>query len=80
MMEAVNYYSTFHFLIWFLAAKSSKINWTVFLVLSFGWEVIELLLPLNFAAETVINKIFDIIINLIGYSLGLYWRRIINEK
>ena len=80
MMEAVNYYSVIHFFIWFFAAKSSKINWTVFFGLSFGWELVELLLPFNFAVETVINKMFDIIINIIGYSLGLKWGRNINEK
>ena len=80
MIEAVNYYSVIHFIIWFLAAKYLKINWTVFLVLSFCWELIELLLPFNFAVETVINKIFDIIINIIGYSLGLKLKRSINEK
>ncbi len=79
-MEAVNYYSVIHFFIWFIAAKSSKINWIVFFGLSFGWELVELLLPFNFAVETVINKMFDIIINTIGFSLGLLWIRNTSEK
>jgi len=75
MMNAINYYSIIHFLIWFLIARYSKISWTVFLTLSIGWELFELVLPFNFAIETLANKVLDIIINITGYGLGLIFKR-----
>ena len=36
--------------------------------------MLELVLPYNFAIETVPNKIADILVNFIGYGLGLYFK------
>jgi len=44
------------------------------LLLSVGWEIIELFIPFNFAIETTINKITDIFMNVIGYSFGVFFK------
>ena len=44
----------------------------LFIVFSFGWELLELVLPYDFAIETISNKVADIIVNFIGYGVGLY--------
>jgi hypothetical protein len=44
-------------------------------LLSVGWEIIELFIPFNFAIESIMNKIMDIIINIIGYSFGLLFKK-----
>ena len=38
-----------------------------------SWELLELVLPFNFAAETIQNKIADIIVNILGYGSGLFF-------
>jgi hypothetical protein len=72
-MNAVNHYSALHFIFWFLTARYSKIGWLLFLILSMSWELLELVLPFNFAAETIQNKIADIIVNILGYGSGLFY-------
>ena len=72
-MTAVNHYSAFHFIFWFLTARYSKIGWLLFLIMSMGWELLELVLPFNFVAETIQNKIVDIIVNILGYGSGLFF-------
>ena len=46
-------------------------NWYIFFILSVGWELIELILPYEFAVETLENKISDIVINTFGFYLGI---------
>ena len=55
---------------WFLIARYTKIGWLLFLTVSIGWELVELLLPFDFAIETILNKIGDIILNIFGYGCG----------
>jgi hypothetical protein len=43
-------------------------------LISFGWEMLELVLPYEFAIETIPNKITDILFNFFGYSAGLYFK------
>lgn len=78
-MNAVNLYSIIHFIIWFLFARYARIGWLSFLSLSIGWELIELALPFDFATETIQNKIGDIIVNVLGYSSGLFFHKM-NKK
>lgn len=73
-MTFINYYSIIHFIIWFIYGKYFKKNWPLFLLLSVGWEIIELFIPFNFAIETTMNKITDIFINIIGYSFGIFFK------
>ena len=70
-MNAVNHYSVFHFIFWFFSARYCSIGWLLFLILSMSWELLELVLPFNFAIETIQNKIADIIINILGFGSGL---------
>ena len=70
-MNAVNHYSVIHFIIWFLFARYARIGWLSFLSLSIGWELLEPVLPFDFAIETIQNKIGDIIVNVLGYGSGL---------
>ena len=62
---------------WFLIARYTKIGWLLFLTVSIGWELVELLLPFDFAIETILNKIGDIFLNIFGYECGkktkIYW-------
>ena len=50
-------------------------NWYVFFILSLGWELIELILPYEFAIESWNNKISDILVNCIGFYLGVILRK-----
>ena len=78
-MNAVNYYSVFHFIFWFFSARYSSIGWLLFLILSMSWELLELVLPFNFALETIQKKIADIIVNILGYGSGLLFNGSIRE-
>ena len=73
-MTIINHYSIIHFIICYLVGRYTGIRWLLFLLFSFGWEMLELVLPYNFAIETVPNKIADILVNFIGYGLGLYFK------
>tara|TARA_B100000408_G_scaffold136876_1_gene127565 strand:- start:1045 stop:1272 length:228 start_codon:yes stop_codon:yes gene_type:complete len=69
-LTAINHYSIIHIIIWFLIARYTKISWFLFLTLSIGWELLELVLPFDFAIETIPNKMGDIIVNILGYEFG----------
>ena len=69
-MTAIYHYSIIHIIIWFFIARYTKIGWLLFLTLSIGWELLELVLPFDFAIETIQNKMGDIIVNIIGYGFG----------
>jgi len=45
-----------------------------FLWLSLGWEVLELTLPFEWAVESIGNKLADIVVNVLGFSLGSRFR------
>ena len=49
-------------------------NWYIFLALSIGWEILELYLPYEFAVEETANKVSDLIVNTIGFWLGIKLR------
>jgi len=67
-------YSPIHFLIWYILARSTKLTWKWFLVLSIGWEVFEWISSMyfssNFFVENTTNRVTDIIINILGFYLG----------
>ena len=67
-------YSIVHFIQWLLIGHFLLKNWIIFLILSLSWEIIELILPFEFAIETLTNKISDIFVNCIGFYLGNYLR------
>ncbi len=67
-------YSPVHFLIWFLAAKYTKLSWKWFFVLSIVWEIFEFIVSFysdsSFFPESNINRFTDIIFNIAGFYLG----------
>ena len=79
-MAILNIWSIGHFLQWFVVARYVFRNWYLFLLLSLGWEIIELFLPYEFAKETFENKISDILVNFLGYFLGNYLWEIKNKN
>ena len=69
-MVLLNLWSLGHFVQWSLVGRFILTNWSVFLFLSIGWEFLELVLPYEFAKETVDNKISDVIVNIAGFWIG----------
>jgi len=77
-MVMLNVYSIAHFLIWLISGRFILRSWSLFLALSIGWELLELFLPFEFAVETLDNKCADIIVNCVGFSVGLWLKN--NQK
>ena len=73
-MTIINHYSIIHFIIYYFIGRYTGISWLLFLLFSFGWEMLELVLQYDFAIETIPNKIADILVNFIGYGVGLYFK------
>ena len=73
-MVLLNLWSLGHFLQWTAVGRFLLKNWPVFFLLSIGWEVLELYLPFEFVGETWDNKISDLVVNTIGFGLGLRLR------
>ena len=73
-MTIINHYSIIHFIFYYLFGRYTNIRWLLFLFISFGWEMLELVLPYEFAIETIPNKIADILFNFFGYTTGLYFK------
>ena len=69
-MAVFNLWSLGHFVQWSLVGRFILTNWSVFLFLSIGWEFVELVLPYEFAKETIDNKISDVIVNVAGFWIG----------
>tara|TARA_Y100000034_G_scaffold136007_1_gene210237 strand:+ start:1390 stop:1635 length:246 start_codon:yes stop_codon:yes gene_type:complete len=67
-------YSIVHVLLWFIVARYTKLSWEWFFVLSVGWEVFEWIISFytdsNFFVENTINRVTDIVLNVIGFYLG----------
>jgi len=73
-MVLLNLWSLGHFVQWFAVGRWLFTNWYLFITLSVGWELIELVLPYEFAKETWDNKISDIIVNFLGFYIGMALR------
>tara|TARA_B100000459_G_scaffold107034_1_gene61995 strand:- start:268 stop:468 length:201 start_codon:yes stop_codon:yes gene_type:complete len=59
---------------WFGIARYIFTNWYLFFALSIAWEILELYLPYEFAIEETANKVSDLIVNTIGFWLGIKLR------
>ena len=46
-----------------------------FLAFSIGWEILELVLPFEFAVETLDNKVGNMAANTMAFLVGLKWRQ-----
>lgn len=73
-MEILNLYSLAHLIIWWMTARFIFRSWSLFFILSISWELLELVLPFDFAIESWINKFSDIVVNTLGFYLGLLMR------
>ncbi len=69
-MSIVNLWSLGHFIQWSFLGRFVFTNWYLFIFLSVGWELLELVLPFEFAVESWGNKISDIAVNTLGFYLG----------
>tara|TARA_B110000116_G_C16740004_1_gene538025 strand:+ start:223 stop:447 length:225 start_codon:yes stop_codon:yes gene_type:complete len=69
-MSIVNLWSLGHFIQWSFLGRFVFTNWYLFIFLSVGWELLELVLPFEFAVESWENKISDIAVNTLGFYLG----------
>ena len=73
-MGPITIYSPVHVLIWYLFGKYTKISWIWFFILSIGWEIIELIISFYstsaFFPENNINRLADIVFNILGFYLG----------
>ena len=74
-MELLNLWSLGHLVQWGFVGRFLLRNWYLFLALSIGWELVELVLPYEFAVETWTNKCSDLGINCIGFALGRSLRK-----
>ena len=74
-MVLLNIWSVGHFLQWAAVGRFLLNNWYIFLILSVSWECLELALPYEFAQETWDNKISDIVVNCLGFYLGVSIRQ-----
>ena len=70
-MVLLNIWSIGHFVQWAAIGRFLLSNWYVFFLLSVGWECLELVLPYEFAQETWDNKISDVVVNCLGFYLGV---------
>lgn len=70
-MSILNLWSLGHFIQWSFLGRFVFSNWYIFFILSVGWELIELILPYEFAVETLENKVSDIVVNTFGFYLGV---------
>lgn len=75
VMVLLNIWSVGHFLQWAFVGRFLLNNWYIFLILSVGWECLELGLPYEFAQETWDNKISDLVVNCLGFYLGVAIRQ-----
>lgn len=69
-MVLLNMYSVSHFLIWLTAGRYFLKSWQIFILLSVSWELLELILPYEFAVEEWGNKVMDIVVNTLGFLVG----------
>tara|TARA_B100001250_G_scaffold23049_1_gene19374 strand:+ start:983 stop:1201 length:219 start_codon:yes stop_codon:yes gene_type:complete len=63
-------WSVGHFFMWLFIGRFFLKNWYIFILLSISWEIIEFFIPLDFATETISNKISDLFVNTAGFYLG----------
>ena len=69
-MALLNIWSLGHFVQWSIIGRFFLKNWYVFLFLSIGWELLELVLPYEFTKETWGNKISDVVVNIVAFWIG----------
>ena len=71
----LNLYSLGHLLQWFLIGRFLLKSWLLFWMISIGWELLEWVLPYEFAKETILNKFSDLLVNALGFYGGNWLRK-----
>jgi hypothetical protein len=71
----INFYTAIHFAQYLILGRYFINNWWLFFIISIGWELIELVLPFQFAIESLQNKMADIIFNSLGFYSGIALRK-----
>ena len=69
--DIINIWSLGHLIVWFILGVFVFKSWKLFIILSILWELLELVLPFEIAKEPWLNKITDIVINGIGFAIGI---------
>ncbi len=84
-------YTITHFLIYFVISLYYPNKWIIIIILSIVWEILEIILNIGYNKilnlgsdywdEIPINKVIDVIFNLLGYGAGhLYQKYILNQS
>jgi hypothetical protein len=74
--NAINIHSISHLLFYMIFGYFFPNKWIIAIIMSFTWEIYEFILNIyinsysSYGTEKLINRIADIIINLLGYYLG----------
>jgi|TARA_B100001939_G_C16810072_1_gene559580 hypothetical protein len=72
--DPVNLYSIIHFIEYGILAFFPKVTTIHVLVISFSWELLELIIPFNWANESFLNKFADVLFNLSGFHFVRFFR------
>ena len=64
----INHYSLIHFLEYGLLSLVPMIKNIHMWSISIGWELLELYLPNDWARESWLNKLFDLLFNWLGFN------------
>ena len=74
--DPINHYSLIHFVEYGILSLLPMIKTLYMWSISLGWELLELFLPYNWARESWLNKLFDLLFNWLGFnSVRVYFRR-----
>jgi hypothetical protein len=84
------WYTITHFLIYFVIALYYPNRWITIIILSIVWEILEILLNIGYNKilhlgddywdEVPLNKVVDVIFNLLGYGAGHLYKKYIWNK
>ena len=74
--DPINHYSLIHFVEYGILSLLPMIKTLYMWSISLGWELLELFLPYNWARESWLNKLFDLLFNWLGFNaVRAYFRR-----
>lgn len=68
--NSINYYSLIHFGEYALLGLVKSVKFWHFWIISIGWEIIELIVPYEWARESWLNKLFDLGFNFSGFFVS----------
>ncbi len=66
--DPINYYSLIHFVEYAVLAIIPVVKIKQFWSISIGWEVLELFISKEWARESWLNKLFDLLFNWLGFN------------